>query len=351
MPKNRVLHVFNDQKKFSKDFFYFLMDADVDLKQHTLFQYGKDDESYMVFNMSYFFSGFFSIPKHIKLLKLMLSHEKIILHCFASPWIFLYLYMMPKLNKKTYWVIWGKDLYFYNLLDKKHFYHNIYEYFRKKVFKNVGHLITYIKGDYDLAKEWYGVKGQYHECLMYPSNLFKDYKIKSHVHTTIHIQVGNSSDPSNNHIKVFKKLERYKSEDIKITVPLSYGSRGYAKKIRKQGIKMFGEKLCPITEFMPFNKYLDLLAKTDIAIFNHNRQQAMGNIITLLGLGKKVYIRNDITPWNLFKGLEITVYDVCELTVDLIGEDIKQKNQKKVKEYFSSETLAFQWRKILEVTD
>lgn len=38
---------------------------------------------------------------------------------------------------------------------------------------------------------------------------------------------------------------------------------------------------------MPFEEYLGLLAKIDIAILNHKRQQAMGNITTLLGLGKK----------------------------------------------------------------
>jgi len=34
---------------------------------------------------------------------------------------------------------------------------------------------------------------------------------------------------------------------------------------------------------MPLDEYLNLLAKIDIAIFNHKRKQAMGNITTLLG--------------------------------------------------------------------
>jgi hypothetical protein len=34
---------------------------------------------------------------------------------------------------------------------------------------------------------------------------------------------------------------------------------------------------------MPFDEYLNLLAKVDIVIFKHKRQQAMGNITTLLG--------------------------------------------------------------------
>ena len=42
---------------------------------------------------------------------------------------------------------------------------------------------------------------------------------------------------------------------------------------------------------LPLSDYLKILGKIDIAIFNHERQQAVGNITSLLGLGKKVYIK------------------------------------------------------------
>ena len=48
---------------------------------------------------------------------------------------------------------------------------------------------------------------------------------------------------------------------------------------------------------MPFNQYLEFLGKIDIAIFNHRRQQGFGNAITLLGLGKKVYL-NSVSTLN-----------------------------------------------------
>jgi len=46
---------------------------------------------------------------------------------------------------------------------------------------------------------------------------------------------------------------------------------------------IFREKFKPLVDFIPFDEYLNLLAKVDIAIFNHKRQQTMGNITTLLG--------------------------------------------------------------------
>ena len=50
----------------------------------------------------------------------------------------------------------------------------------------------------------------------------------------------------------------------------------------KDGI-YFWRKFKPLVDFMPFDEYLNLLAKVDIAIFNHKRQQAMGNTTILLG--------------------------------------------------------------------
>ncbi|WP_083234102.1 TDP-N-acetylfucosamine:lipid II N-acetylfucosaminyltransferase [Candidatus Marithrix sp. Canyon 246] len=73
-------------------------------------------------------------------------------------------------------------------------------------------------------------------------------------------------------------------------VPLSYGDpKGvYIKEVISTGTKIFGDKFIPMTEFMDFDKYLNFLGSINITIFNHNRQQAMGNTITLLGFGKKV---------------------------------------------------------------
>ena len=191
MNKAKYLHVFNNETKFSKGFFEFLQDNQFSLSQHELFHYGKKDLSYHNFGMRRsVFAKYFSIIKHLQLLRSMFKVEKIFIHSLASPWLLLFLFLFPQLTHKVYWVIWGKDLYFYQLLEKKHFYHYIYEFFRKRVFKRIKHVITYVQGDAELAKEWYQVEAEYHECLMYPSNLFKKNKTKqTEEKQTITIQV------------------------------------------------------------------------------------------------------------------------------------------------------------------
>jgi hypothetical protein len=272
----------------------------------------------------------------------MFNSDKIIAHNLASPWLLFYLYLFPKLIPKVYWMIWGKDLYFYKLLKKKNFYHEIYEFFRKKVFKQIKHVVTYVKGDAELAKKWYGVNAEYHECLMYPSNLYKEIDMPESIHLGTNILLGNSADPSNNHIEVFNKLTNYKDSDIKVYTPLSYGNKKYAQNIINQGKKLLGDKFVPITDFMPKEEYLTLLAKIDIAVFNHNRQQAMGNIITLLGLGKTVYLKQDISSAILLKNHGIKTFDLQMFKLEVADSKIIKTNIDKVKDYFSADNLSRQ---------
>jgi hypothetical protein len=93
---------------------------------------------------------------------------------------------------------------------------------------------------------------------------------------------------------------------------------------------------------MPFGKYLDFLGTIDIAIFAHRRQQAMGNIISLLGMGKKVYVRKDITPWTLFSEIGVKVFDFSNIDLVTIKNEVRNENVKIIKSYFSKETYISQ---------
>lgn len=293
-------------------------------------------------NVLYLDNNYEDKYNYLKLSKILKPYtsqaEKVILHALFNDNKLLFLFLNQNLLSKSYWVMWGADLYVYNK-PRKRLRDKIRHYIRTKVYSKTGHFITYIKGDYELAQKWYGAKGEYHECFMYPSNLYKEYDIKQKAHSIINIQLGNSADPTNNHTEVLEKLTKYKDEDLKIYTPLSYGDEEYAKSVISYGKELFGDKFVPLIEFMSFEKYLEFLSEIDIAIFAHKRQQAMGNTITLLGLGKKVYMRNDITPWQLFNDIDVKVYDVANIEIDLMDEQIKKENQQKIKGYFSEENL------------
>ncbi|MEA2017615.1 MAG: TDP-N-acetylfucosamine:lipid II N-acetylfucosaminyltransferase, partial [Campylobacterota bacterium] len=252
---------------------------------------------------------------------------------------YVYLYFFnPWFLKKCYWIIVGGDLYYYKTRPIN-LRHDLYEFMRKSVISKIAYLITGTTGDYKLAQKWYGATGKHIKCFNYPSNLYKEYEIKPKKHNTINIQLGNSADPSNNHIDVLKNLEQYKDEDIQIFVPLSYGDQEYAKEIILKGKELFGDKFIPLTEFMPFEKYLDFLSEIDIAIFAHKRQQAMGNTITLLGLGKKVYIDSGTVQFDFFKKNNVEVFDVNSINLQTLNQTTVKTNKEKIKNLFSKKVL------------
>lgn len=168
--------------------------------------------------------------------------------------------------------------------------------------------------------------------------------------STITILVGNSADPSNNHEEILERLAVFKNKNIMVIAPLSYGKKDNVDKVVRVGRKLLGERFTPLTDFLPFNEYLKVLTEVDVAVFNHNRQQAMGNIISLLGLGKKVYLRSDVAQWQLFQDLNIEVHDVSQLESTLFNLDNLPNlgNKEKIKNHFSKSNLIKQLESLFQ---
>lgn len=336
----KTLHI-SGCDKFIPPFIDFLKE-NFDFKQHEFLLTGGMAENNLIKASNVHLANKNKLGRlnhYFKSLIKMHQADKVILHGLFDIKLIFILFCTPWLLKKCYWVMWGGDLYTHKLSEKNRKW-KVKEFFRRPVIKNIGHLVTYIEGDVELARKWYGATGRYHECIMYTSNLYKEYSVPSKQGTAINIQVGNSADPSNNHLEALEKLLPFKNDDICIYVPLSYGDKKHAQAVIQQGQQWFGDKFKPLTKFMPFDKYLSLLGTIDIAIFNHRRQQAMGNTITLLGLGKTVYMRSDTTHWQFFKEKEIVVGDV-EVINSLVILNVNG-NQEKVKQYFSTENFISQ---------
>ena len=291
-----------------------------------------------------------------KILKHLYSADNIFLHGLFFKNIIIILFANPWLLKKCKWILWGGDLYSYKkYIKKKKLKSKIYEYIRSFVIKNVEGIITYIKGDYNLAKDWYNTNANYYVSMMYLSNIpsynIQDINHINNIREYIFIQVGNSANPSNNHIEILDEIKKVKTENrkFKIICPLSYGQEDYAEKIIQYGKKIFGKDFVPLTKFMDLKTYNKLQSNIDVAIFNHQRQQAMGNIITLLYLGKKVYIRDDITTWSFMQKNDIKVYSFNNYNNNLmekIDPEIAKLNRKKIGARFNIDVFIEEWSKI-----
>lgn len=265
--------------------------------------------------------------------------DRIILHGLFTRVVTQMLFLMPWLLRKTYWAIWGNDLYGKKDADSKPGLKNIA---RRFVIRHLGHLITYVPGDIKLAREWYGAGGRAHSCLMYTSNVFSEPGVGELSTGFVEIQVGNSADPSNNHLEVFEKLANLQTNNFRVFVPLSYGDQQHASRVISEGKKLFGDRFVALTDFLPLAQYQEFLATIDIAIFNHNRQQGLGNLISLLGMGKKVYLRRGISTASLLDSLKIEWFDFDNIDLSLIPELSKEGNMRRIRQVFSKPNLIAQ---------
>lgn len=330
------LHVFNNTNhKFSETFFDFI-ESNFCKNNHffvIIGDYSKNNfklrDNLIILNSERV------VDNKRKLLELLYKAQKIFIHNFSfQMWVNLVFISHTQVIKKCYWIIWGGDLYYYKFR-KKSLKSDIYEIFRKIFIKNVNSIISLVGGDYELAREWYDTKAKYYHSF-YPNPV--DYRYLDKIRSNeinkdeVYIQIGNSADPSNKHIEIFEFLSKFKDEKIKIFCPLSYGDNKYAIETSKVGKNIFGDKFIPMFNLLGTKEYGEFLNSIDIAIFNHDRQQGLGNILSLLYLEKKVYIKNDITPWKYFTDLKISIFNTYEIKEDSFESLKKIEYQKKTPE-------------------
>lgn len=270
-------------------------------------------------------------------LKTMNSVDRIILHGLFNLRVVILLFFQPWLLKRCYWMLWGGDLY--SRQKKRNFKWWRSEFFRVPVIRNLGAVVVGVPGEYGLVESWYKTKARHIECMLYTSNMYREYPMVERERTSLNVQVGNSADPTNNHLEIFDKLDSYKHLDIKVYVPLAYGDDAHRQLILVEGRRRFGDKFLPLLEMLEFDAYLKFLSDIDIAIFAHSRQQAFGNKITLLGLGKKVVFRSESTLFEVFKKRGIAVFDFADFDLQPLPAAVAMDNKKKIKEFFSKEAL------------
>lgn len=327
------LHIASSNK-FTLPFFKFIKENNIGEENIIISRGGTDWPSDLGFQCSN--HSFFSFV--FNLIKLGREADKIIIHGLFDPRIVVALFFQPWLLKKCYWMIFGADLYAYNL-NRNSLKGSVKEFFRAKVIKNIGFLITSIQGDYNNAVKWYNATGIHLPYYAYPASLFSDVEIKAdQTNEVVRILLGNSADPTNYHEEVLSKVAAFKNKNIIVYCPLSYGEKSYAEDVIKLGRELLGEKFVPIVDFIEPQQYTEFLTTIDIAIFNHNRQQALSTTRVLLGYGIKVYLRTDTSSYKALTDLGLKVFDVSNITLETAFSE-QEKNRDIIRRVYSELTL------------
>jgi len=295
---------------------------------------------------------------------LMESNEKTIFHSLFVGGKFLlllrYLFLTrPSLKSKVYWVIWGGDLY-NHFLRKRTRKSDTLNAFKKTVISRFGNIVALVPGDYELAKEWYGAKGRRFSAF-YPNPV--DFAMldaaastkENHSSGMARILLGNSASETNNHFDAIDLLAKRQEQDFEVICPLSYGDLEYANRVIEYGKAKLGEKFRPITDFMKPEEYAGVLAGVDAAIMFHRRQQAVNSIIGLLYLGKKVFLRSEVTTYEWLKsdlGIEVCdadlLYEETHIRFSPHETRLAAENKEIIEEFFSRSNCIRLWKEVFK---
>lgn len=353
-----ILHMF-PKSKFAEGFINFI-NQNFDSEEHLFVLYTNGDfkvplEIYESPNVvDYNEKSIVWLYKNIR------SADKFFLHNLSVNIYELFLFFLfPALLKKSIWLIWGGDLYCYRS-PRKGIIDHVVEIARKRVIRNIAVIASLTEGDYRLAAQWYGVNTKhirldyFNESITKILNEIVNVENKKDM-STINIMVGNSATITNNHMEVLEKIEKFAEHDIRVYVPLSYGNMEYGWQVEKVGKRLLGDKFVPLKTYMSQEEYYSLLNCMDIAIFNNDRQQAIGNIMALAFLGKKIYLKEDTSMWNewVTQG-RFVFHTIDELEVQFdefkrLEVKEKEQNQKAAKDYYDLQQRIDEWRRAFDM--
>jgi dTDP-N-acetylfucosamine:lipid II N-acetylfucosaminyltransferase len=352
-----ILHLI-PLEKFTVDYVKKIFEL-FDQKQHKFLVYGEEKKEYRLEeikdeDMVEFIPTLATMGQ---LFAELVSKSKIIVcHSLFLKTIDLYILnrTSKKYNRKTCWVIWGKDLYedyeksqgvtAYLLVKPV-----IKEYLRRSLIENMHTFVT--AGDYEALVERYDIKPNSIVCsAQYTYTLLPI--IHNPQNDKIQVMVGHSATETCRHIETFQKLKKYTGK-VRIFCPLSYPrDEEYIQKVIAEGRKLFGNDFVPMTDFMQYNEYVRFLNTIDIGVFNNSRQQGMGNITNLLYLGKKVYLSNDNTIRKSYCGPQYTIFNCAEIEDESflipLKETEAEQNKNNIIYKFSNENFRTEWGQVFE---
>lgn len=155
------------------------------------------------------------------------------------------------------------------------------------------------------------------------------------------IILGNSADPSNNHMDALEILVKLDLQGRKIVIPLSYGNMQYADFLCDAVSEKGWHDIVAVRDFMPFEDYASLIGSCGFSIYFHERQQAMGNISLSLRNGNKVFMSETNLAYEYLKSCGYIVFsvqrDLNQAAIDTPLTESEQRHNWSV--YYSLDTI------------
>jgi len=291
-------------------------------------------------------------------------------------------------NTMFLWVFWGSDLYDhipYPLLDETNLKyrklhtrklpHRIYWFMRSwrtkhrqhserlKAIQRLEYILHFDENEYKLVLKFFPTQAKFH-FFSYPNVLQF-----SHLDQPLDIDVlkaidpdrsidlskkilllGNSGYETGNHLSVLQNLADNRLYGYQIVAPLSYGNPEYIKHVISVGKRLLGRSFIPITNFFAPQTYSHLIKAAEAGIYNSRRTQGVGNIISFLYIGKRVFLNPISAVYHYFDRKGIVTNSIDQLFSKEVGPldfASAENNREIIRNMYSVQTCKETIRKIL----
>lgn len=183
------------------------------------------------------------------------------------------------------WHIWGADWYEHSSSLKFRLFYPL----RRLAQKRVGRVFA-TQGDLQgFARRHPHIAG---EVLYFPTRMEPECPQRParqpSAGEVLTVLVGNSGDPSNQHIAALHAIHQQFGDTVKVIVPMGYpeNNQHYINTVHKTARALFSaENIQILSEKLSFTAYWDLLCHCDLGYFLFARQQGIGTLCLLIQAG------------------------------------------------------------------
>lgn len=324
----KILHLMIGKEKFT-DGVACLYNENFDCSEHEICYLMKEGQSTCIRNdisipqyELYLREGKIGEKKYsTEVVSLMKKFDYTVLHSFCiDRFSSLYLYLHKEFCKQhIIWIEWGFDLYDFQIQDKPSLKNRISFHVKKQVRNNVNSVVCIFPPDRDYFKNRFPkskarifyapyISGKtstrQYEYQPTISRLKETKENSEH----IYIQIGHNAQKQLNHLKALKVLSKFKDENIKLVLPLSYcADQPYIDQISQYLEDIFPGKYIILKDFMPMDEYFKIVRRIDIAIFYTYRQTALSNIYEMINNNVKLFLPEGSVMKEYFCSLGIPI--------------------------------------------
>ena len=238
---------------------------------------------------------------------------------------------------KIAWVFWGGELYsqpdvandFLAPWDK--FLNTIHvarrkwmgkenvhiPYVPKEYYSRVDYCLTALPVEYEFAKSYLhrpDMKYLWYNYYSIEETMGSVFDKQCHGEN---IWIGNSATIECNYFDLLLKLRKLNIKDRDVICPLSYGTPWLMKQVPRAYRIVLGGRFKPMMNFLPRDKYNEKMLSCSVMIQPHYLSQGVGNILTGLWLGMRVYLSEKCITAEYLKQIGVTFYTIeHDLTKD-----------------------------------